>query len=57
MAYWGEVLQDDTYLIAVDGWKAETYRLTETNKKTGKTKDNGWACDLALKNLIIDSLL
>lgn len=53
MDYWGEVLQDDTYLIAVDGWKAETYRITETNKKTGKTKDKGWACDLVPKELII----
>jgi type I restriction enzyme M protein len=53
MDYWGEVLQDDTYLIAVDGWKAETYRITETNKKTGKTKDKGWACDLVPKELIV----
>ncbi len=53
MDYWGEVLQDDTYLIAVDGWKVETYRITETNKKTGKTKDKGWACDLVPKELIV----
>ena len=53
MDYWGEVLQDDTYLIAVDGWKADTYRITETNKKTGKTKDKGWACDLVPKELIV----
>lgn len=53
MDYWAEVLQDDTYLIAVDGWKAETYRITETNKKTGKTKDKGWACDLVPKELIV----
>jgi type I restriction enzyme M protein len=53
MDYWSEVLQDDTYLIAIDGWKAETYRITETNKKTGKTKDKGWACDLVPKSLIV----
>ena len=53
MDYWAEVLQDDTYLIAVDGWKAETYRITETNQKTGKTKDKGWACDLVPKELIV----
>ncbi|MCH6256551.1 N-6 DNA methylase [Puniceicoccaceae bacterium K14] len=53
MDYWTEVLQDDAYLIAADGWKAETYRITETNKKTGKTKDKGWACDLVPKELIV----
>ncbi|MDQ8206959.1 type I restriction-modification system subunit M [Coraliomargarita sp. SDUM461003] len=53
MDYWSEVLQDDTYLIAIDGWQAKTYRITETNKKTGKTKDKGWACDLVPKELIV----
>ena len=27
MDYWSEVMQDDAYLIAADGWKAETYRI------------------------------
>ena len=53
MDYWSEVLQDDTYLIAIDGWKADTYRITETNQKTGKTRDKGWACDLVPKELIV----
>ncbi len=53
MDYWAEVLQDDIYLIAIDGWKAETYRITETNEKTGKTRDRGWACDLVPKELIV----
>lgn len=52
MDYWAETMQDDCYLIAVDGWKAETYRILETDKK-GKTKDKGWTCDLVPKALIV----
>jgi type I restriction enzyme M protein len=50
--YWSEVMQDDCYLIAADGWKAETYRVVEKNKQ-GKEKDKGWACDLVPKPLIV----
>jgi type I restriction enzyme M protein len=52
MDYWAEVMQDDCYLIAADGWKAETYRIIERDKK-GKEKDRGWACDLVPKSLIV----
>ena len=52
MDYWASVIQDDAYLIAADGWKAETYRVTEKDKK-GKEKDKGWACDLLPKALIV----
>ena len=52
MDYWAATMQDDLYLIAADGWKAETYRITETDKK-GKSKDKGWACDLLPKSLMI----
>ncbi|PZW99440.1 type I restriction enzyme M protein [Pseudomonas sp. 478] len=52
MDYWGDVMQDDAYLIAADGWKAETYRIIEKDKK-GKEKDKGWACDLLPKHLIV----
>ena len=52
MDYWAETMQDDCYLIAADGWKAETYRVIETDKK-GKEKDKGWACDLIPKALIV----
>jgi type I restriction enzyme M protein len=45
-------MQDDVYLIAADGWKAETYRVIESNKK-GKEVDKGWACDLVPKELIV----
>lgn len=50
--YWAETMQDDAYLIAADGWKAEPYRVIETDKK-GKQKDKGWACDLLPKPLIV----
>ena len=45
-------MQDDLYLIATDGWKAETYRIIENDKK-GKQRDKGWACDLVPKPLIV----
>ena len=52
MDYWAETMQDDCYLIAADGWKAETYRIIETDKK-GKERDKGWTCDLVPKALIV----
>jgi type I restriction enzyme M protein len=52
MDYWAATMQDDVYLIAADGWKAETYRVVEKDKK-GKEKDKGWACDLVPKELIV----
>ncbi|HWF62663.1 MAG TPA: type I restriction-modification system subunit M [Nitrospira sp.] len=52
MDYWAETMQDDSYLIAADGWKAETYRIIEKDKK-GKEKDKGWTCDLVPKSLIV----
>ena len=52
MDYWAETMQDDCYLIADDGWKAETYRIIEKDKK-GKEKDKGWTCDLVPKALIV----
>jgi type I restriction enzyme M protein len=58
MDYWAETtMQDDCYLIAADGWKAETYRIIETKKgkdgKPGKQVDKGWTCDLIPKALIV----
>lgn len=52
MDYWASTMQDDCYLIAADGWKAETYRVVEKDKK-GKDKDKGWTCDLIPKSLIV----
>ncbi len=57
MDYWAETMQDDLYLIAVDGWKASTYRVIEQKKnkdgKVTKEVDKGWACDLLPKPLIV----
>ncbi len=52
MDYWAETMQDDCYLIADDGWKAETTRIIEKDKR-GKEKDKGWTCDLIPKALIV----
>ncbi|WP_374523408.1 N-6 DNA methylase [Hydrogenophaga sp.] len=57
MDYCATTLQDDAYLIAEDGWKAEPYRVLETRKNKdgtpGKTLDKGWACDLVPKTLLV----
>jgi type I restriction enzyme M protein len=53
MDYWSATMQDDCYAIAVDGWKAEPTRIIELDKKNGKQKDKGWACDLIPKSLIV----
>jgi len=46
MEYWIETMQDDMYLIAVNGWKAE---LAELEGKKGKME-----CDLVPKYLVIN---
>ena len=56
MDYWAETMQDDCYLLAADGWKAETTRITEKNKK-GKEKDKGWTCELIPKALTVTRYL
>jgi type I restriction enzyme M protein len=57
MDYWAGPMQDDVYLIAAGGWKAETHRVIETKKgkdgKPGKQVDKGWASDLIPKPLIV----
>jgi type I restriction enzyme M protein len=57
MDYWAIIMQDDAYLIAVDGWKAIPYRVIETKKgkdgKSVKEVDKGWVCDLVPKPLIV----
>lgn len=58
MNYWNETMQDDVYLIAADGWKAETRRVIEevkAGKDKGKKKDKGWTCDLIPKDLMVAS--
>lgn len=46
MEYWAETMQDDMYLIAVEGWKAE---LSAVEGKKGETE-----CDLVPKYLLIN---
>ncbi|HFD86970.1 MAG TPA: type I restriction-modification system subunit M [Gammaproteobacteria bacterium] len=56
MDYWFETMQDDAYLIAADGWVAETHRVLEevkAGRKKGEMKDKGWACDLIPKPYIV----
>jgi type I restriction enzyme M protein len=53
MNYWNETMQDDTYILSADGWKAETYRILVTNKQ-GKMVDKGWTCDLIPPELILN---
>jgi type I restriction enzyme M protein len=48
MNYWSEVMQDDCYLIAADGWKAELSILKQTKTATI------WDCDLVPKSFVID---
>ncbi len=51
MTYWNDTMQDDCYLIAADGWKAE---LTNINK--GK-KGNNIGQRLGAENVSDRSLL
>jgi len=51
MSYWFEIMQDDSYIITQDGWKAETYRIIVENKQKKKV-DKGWMCDLVPKDLV-----
>jgi type I restriction enzyme M protein len=53
MNYWNEVMQDDLYQIAEDGWVAIPYRIMERNKKTGRETDKGWTCDLLPPKLMV----
>ena len=46
MTYWIETMQDDCYMIAVDGWKVELSQV--------KGKKDNWDCDLVPKKLVID---
>ena len=52
MDFWFETMQNDCYLIASVGWKAETFRVIEADSK-GKEKDKGWIRDLIPKSLVV----
>lgn len=47
MEYWADILQDDFYQIATDGWKAEPVWTTKGRKKV-------WYCDLLPKEYIVN---
>ncbi|MFC1486933.1 type I restriction-modification system subunit M [Thermoproteota archaeon] len=49
MEYWFETMQDDVYLIAMNGWKIEINIL-----KNKKGKRIGWDCDLIPKKIVIE---
>jgi len=53
MDHWNQIMQDDVYIVSVDGWKAETYRIIVENKQK-KQVDKGWSCDLIPKDLVIN---
>jgi len=57
MTYWNETMQDDCYIISLDGWVANIHRVIEEKKdKKGnviKETDKGWDCDLVPKDLVI----
>ncbi|MFX0116744.1 MAG: N-6 DNA methylase [Candidatus Hodarchaeota archaeon] len=48
MNHWFETMQDDVYLIAVNGWKVDIKIL-----KTKTGKETGWNCDLIPKKIMI----
>lgn len=52
MDYWAATMQDDCYLIATDGWKAETTRVLVKNAR-GREVDKGWTCELVPKSLVV----
>jgi len=56
MDYWNDMMKDDVYLLAEEGWVAKTKRVLEKNSK-GKEIDKGWTCDLIPKQLVIDNYL
>ena len=47
MEYWADVMQDDFYQIASDGWKAEPAWETKGRKKV-------WSCDLLPREYIVN---
>ncbi len=51
LSYCSGIMQDDLYLISLDGWKAEVRRILEKDSK-GKEKYKGWICDLIPNELI-----
>ena len=56
MDYVAETLQDDLYLIALEGWTARPEPILETvksGKQKGRQVEKGWTCDLVPKPLVV----
>lgn len=51
MSYWAEIMQDDVYMVGMDGWKAKVYQVVDAK---GKAKKDEWNCDLVPKGLVIN---
>ncbi len=49
MTYWEETMQDDVYLISVNGWNVTLY-----SKKDNNGKEKGWDSELIPKNIVIN---
>ena len=49
MSYWEEIMQDDAFLISVNGWNPTVYSI-----KDKKDKVTGWDSELIPKNIVID---
>lgn len=60
MNYWNEVMQDDCYLIMMDGWKATLYVPQPEQKKGKATREktassiSDLACDLLPTDIIVN---
>ncbi|WP_375560194.1 type I restriction-modification system subunit M [Bernardetia sp. OM2101] len=57
MSYWNETMQDDAYLIALEGWQANVEPIYKEIKKKGKEttkKVIGHDCDILPKTLVIE---
>jgi type I restriction enzyme M protein len=49
MTYWEETMQDDAYLISLNGWNVSLYEI-----KNKKDKVKGWDSELIPKEIVID---
>ncbi len=49
MIYWEEIMQDDAYLISLNGWDVSLYEI-----KNKKDKVKGWDSELIPKEIVID---
>ncbi len=66
LTYWNEIIQDDAYIIAIDGWKAELYTpqpaakkgkdgtIKAIKEKKAATPDDV-VCDLLPVSVVIDA--